>query len=99
MTSCQLVPFPRYAAHHDRRAADRTVERPLPPLTDLAELPESVGVAGPGEERCGDRAGGLRCVRRPHPDHPRAHVRVAGHYEEPTVELPVDAEATQPMAS
>jgi hypothetical protein len=37
-----------------------------------------IGVARPGEQRCAAISGGLRCVRRPHPQNPSAHARVAG---------------------
>jgi hypothetical protein len=36
-------------------------------------------VALPGEARCADANGGLRCVKQPHPEAPHAHLRVAGH--------------------
>lgn len=44
----------------------------------LACLPVSVDVAATDEARCDHAEGGLPCVRRPHPEHPNAHVRVAG---------------------
>jgi hypothetical protein len=44
----------------------------------LACLPATVDVAPTTAERCDHAEGGLPCVRRPHPEHPNAHVRVAG---------------------
>jgi hypothetical protein len=44
----------------------------------LAGALTRIGVARPGEQRCPEVDGGLRCVRRPHPQSPSAHVRVAG---------------------
>jgi hypothetical protein len=44
----------------------------------LAGALTRIGVARPGEQRCGVISAGLRCVRRPHPESPSAHVRVAG---------------------
>lgn len=44
----------------------------------LVGLPETVDVAPTAAERCGHAEGGLPCIRRPHPEHPNAHVRVAG---------------------
>jgi hypothetical protein len=62
-----------------------TTLRIAPPISSqshlLAHLPPSVGVARPGDPQCTDRLGALRCVRRPHPQHPHAHVRVAGHHD------------------
>ncbi len=43
----------------------------------LAGALTRIGVARPGEKRCTDVEAGLRCVRRPHPHNPHAHVRVA----------------------
>jgi hypothetical protein len=43
----------------------------------LAGALTRIGVARPGEQRCTDFEAGLRCVRRPHPQKPHAHVRVA----------------------
>lgn len=65
------------AAH---RAADKAAEGPMRTTVDpaLACLPTSVDVAAPDEDRCEHAEGGLPCVRRPHPEHPNAHVRVAG---------------------
>ena len=40
-------------------------------------------LAGPGEERCGYQPGRLRCVRRPHPESPDAHVRVSAELAAP----------------
>lgn len=50
----------------------------------LDGLGVGVDLAPTADERCDHRAGGLRCVRRPHPEHPGAHVRVAGFEEGPT---------------
>jgi hypothetical protein len=36
-------------------------------------------VALPGESRCSEVSGGLRCVKQPHAEAPHAHLRVAGH--------------------
>jgi hypothetical protein len=44
----------------------------------LAGAVTRIGVARPGEQRCAAVTAGLRCVRRPHPQNPSAHVRVAG---------------------
>jgi hypothetical protein len=44
----------------------------------LAGAVTRIGVARPGEQRCAAISAGLRCVRRPHPQNPTAHVRVAG---------------------
>ncbi len=65
---------------YDDAAADRAAEGPTRTQVDpaLACLPTSVGVAAPEEARCDHAEGGLPCVRRPHPEHPNAHVRVAG---------------------
>ena len=62
------------------RAADKAAEGPMRTTVDpaLACLPTSVDVAAPDEARCDHAEGGLPCVRRPHPEHPNAHVRVAG---------------------
>lgn len=49
----------------------------------LMSLREGVDLARPGDARCEHRAGGLRCVRHPHPEHPGAHVRVAGPDDRP----------------
>lgn len=38
---------------------------------------QAIGVARPGEDRCDYQPGAMRCVRRPHPDNPNAHVRFA----------------------
>ena len=65
-----------------RFAADavRAAEGPMRTTVDpaLACLPTSVDVARPTRPRCDHAEGGLPCVRRPHPEHPNAHVRVAG---------------------
>ncbi len=44
----------------------------------LASLGLGVDLAYEGETRCTHRSGRLRCVRRPHPEHPGAHVPVVG---------------------
>lgn len=51
---------------------------PAHPDPALACLPATVDVAPTAAERCDHAEGGLPCVRRPHPEHPNAHVRVAG---------------------
>lgn len=47
-------------------------------MTPAEDLPATVDLAAPDEARCDYQPGVLRCVRRPHPEHPDAHVRVNG---------------------
>lgn len=75
-----LEAAPRSYDEATDRAADKAAEGPMRTTVDpaLACLPTSVDVAAPDEARCDHAEGGLPCVRRPHPEHPNAHVRVAG---------------------
>ncbi|SDE26550.1 hypothetical protein [Auraticoccus monumenti] len=63
----------------------------------LATLGAGVDLAPTGDDRCDHRSGRLRCVRRRHPEHPDAHVRVAG-FDEATAE-PGDAVLGQGSAA
>jgi len=70
-------------------------EHSVQPTQPVAPLPPSVHVALPGEARCADRLGQLPCVRRPHADHPYAHVRIAGYYDDRSsapLTCPIDAQ-------
>ena len=63
---------------HDLAILPRVDARSAHPDPALACLPATVDVAPSAAERCDHAEGGLPCVRRPHPEHPNAHVRVAG---------------------
>ena len=63
---------------HDLALLPNVDPEPVHPDLALACLPATVNVAPTAAERCDHAEGGLPCVRRPHPEHPNAHVRVAG---------------------
>lgn len=63
---------------HDLAILPDVDAEPSHPDPALACLPATVDVAPTAAERCDHAEGGLPCVRRPHPEHPNAHVRVAG---------------------
>ncbi len=66
------------ALPHDLTILPDVGAEPAHPDPALACLPATVDVALTAAERCDHAEGGLPCVRRPHPEHPHAHVRVAG---------------------
>lgn len=98
MTLFPTSPAPMATPESRRRTTVPTMGPLLPvePVRAAPSICEAGDVAGPGEERCGYQPGQLRCVRRPHPEAPDAHVRVSAELDAvPPVQLLVTPAAAR----